>query len=227
MSGYNIARYGSGIAYSRGVQGIILSHYRPKLFVIQYMPLSLEREATYSLAPYFGAKELRQTLSDYPYNVKVKFELFKTFRFNSQVLTIFYRLFNNYDSSDGYVPLSGVSGADRTKNNERSAVNLKPGIGESILREFIEKAKINNVKVIMLAMPVLERDELESYDIYKRIAKEYDIPFLDFVQTDSLSSDYFWDSNHLNDKGAKKFSSLLGEEIKRLPKEDFNEKSKF
>jgi hypothetical protein len=217
MRAYNVARYGSGIAYSKGVQNIILSHYRPKLFVMQYMSLSLEREAAYSLAPYLGNNELKQMLSNYPSNVKVKFELFKTFRFNSQVLTMLYRLFNDYDPYNGYVPLYGVSGIDRTENfNERLAPNFKLEIGKSLLKEFIEEAKKNNIKVIMLAMPVLKRDEFESYDIYKRIAKEYSVPFLDFTQTNLLALDYFWDSNHLNDNGAKKFSSFLGEEIKRL-----------
>jgi len=218
ITSYNLARYGSGISYSRGIEHVILSSYHPRIFVLQCMPLSLEREAVYSLAPYLRNKELKQMLSRYPYNVKVKFELFKTFRFNSQILTMLYRLFNDYDSSSGYVPLYGISGANRTENfnNEKIVPNLKYEIGKSLLEEFIEEAKMNNVKVIMLAMPVLERDEAESYNTYRQIAKNYDIPFLNAVQTSLLSSDCFWDSSHLNDDGARRFSSFLGEEIKRL-----------
>lgn len=222
VANYNIARFGSGVVYSKAVQGIILSHYRPKVFVIQYMHLPLLDDTVYRLAPYLGDKELSRILSFYPYNVRLKIELFKTIRFNSQILTIFYRLLEKYDSTNGYVPLYGVSSMDRTESfvNNRGLLKLKPGVGESVLKEFMAEAKKNNIKVIMLGMPVLGKDEIGSFDTWKNLAKENGIPILDFLQTNQLSLDCFRDSTHLNDRGAREFSFLLGREINKLLKEE-------
>lgn len=224
ITAYNIARYGSGIIYSKGIQDLILSYYHPKLFVIQYMPLTTERGAIYSLAPYFDNKKVCDILSYYPFLVRLKYSLTKTLRYNSLLLTIFYRLFAEYDTAFGYVPLYGVSEIDKTERADglgSDQEKLSEWLGECFLIKFIEDAKEKNgAKVIILIMPTLKERDMASYPVYKKVALRYGVPILDFSKEENLriglSRDFFWDVNHLNNKGAVKFTQVLAAEIAKI-----------
>lgn len=223
MSAYNIARYGSGVLFSYGAEAIILPHYRPKLFVIQAMSLTKEREALDSLAPYFDNRNVKRLLSYYPYDIKIKYNFFKTARYNSILLTIIYRLFTDYDPYDGYVPLYGISNINRAvRLQNRGSGRLFSFIsGKNLLVKFIEEARREMVDVIIVEMPTLHNQRSDSYNACMDISRRYNVTLLDFSRKEKdfkLSSDYFRDASHLNDEGAKVFSSVLGEEIARLMK---------
>jgi len=225
MSSYNIARSGNGILYSKGVESVILSYYRPKLFVIQVMSLSSEREALVSLAPYLDNRKVKKLFSYYPLRVTAKYYLFRTSRYNSMLLTMIHRLFANYDPNDGYVPLFGTSSMDKTKLSSEDSAGMPFSLssGKNLLIEFIEEAKKNSVDMIMINMPAMKEEKDVSCEIYKSIAKIYNIEFFDFSVSKEnkymrLQGDYFWDEGHLNNNGAGVFSSMLGSEIVKFIK---------
>jgi hypothetical protein len=93
--------------------------------------------------------------------------------------------------------------------------------GLTELKEIIKGCKQNNIKVYFIWSPSYY--EAQSYQIsYKNyidstlqnISKENDIRYLNF-SSDSISFDrkYFYNSSHMNKKGAKLFSEKIGKFI--------------
>ncbi|NQT07269.1 MAG: hypothetical protein HQ575_06995 [Candidatus Omnitrophica bacterium] len=219
LSGYNASMDGSGIVFAKGFESIILSHYYPKAFVLQVMPLKEERGAISKLAPYFTNSEVRQLISYYPISIRVRYSFFKSSCYNSLLLFIIKRLLIKHGSNDGYRPLYGVKTGDSLVREE-AKIAFKNG--EYVLKAFIEKARKNHIEVIIIKMPTLEQEKNYCYDTYSDFAKIYNIPLIDFSVKDNKhmrwAKEYFYDDYHLNNKGATAFSLVLGEEINTLRK---------
>ncbi len=219
LTSYNISCDGRGIVYSRGAEVLIISEYQPKMFVVQVMPLSDERSALYSLAPYLYNEKIRELFELYPFHLRAKYILSRAIRYNSLLITCLSRLFIDYDTHKGYKPLIGNSSKDRTRTPGERVSNtfFDSKNGERLLLDFVREAKSNSIDMIFVEMPSLDSVKTGSYAIYRKIAQEYGIAFLDSssIKLDrlQLSPGHFWDKNHLNHKGAKVFSAFIGKEI--------------
>ncbi|MCL7763648.1 hypothetical protein MPF19_09500 [Polaribacter sp. Z014] len=95
-----------------------------------------------------------------------------------------------------------------------------------IFENYIAECKKNKINILLIYPPtyykynkyIKNQDDIISY--YTSISKKYDVPFIDY-STNFLvySTDYFYNSQHLNKKGAEIFTKILGEDIKKiLPK---------
>jgi len=227
LSGYNASADGGGIVFAKGFESVIMSYYCPKVFVIQIMPLDSERGSLNRLAPYFNNSEVRNLLSYYPCNIRLKYALFKTSRYNSMLQSIIKRLFVKFGSRHGYRPQFGsqsVMKPGKTIPPQKTGLTVQSE--EIILRNFIEKAINSNIDVIIVKMPTLKQEKNNYYDVYSNFAKIYNIPLIDLSEKDDghtqWTKEYFWNNGHLNNKGATVFSSLLGKEINKFIKNGKN-----
>ncbi|GHS97432.1 hypothetical protein FACS189421_04230 [Bacteroidia bacterium] len=92
----------------------------------------------------------------------------------------------------------------------------------SEMREYISKAEQDSIKIALVFAPqyieyqqmVLNRQDV--IDFWSNLAKETDVLFLDYTP-DSISYDkqYFYNSQHMNKKGAELFSRKLAEDLKK------------
>lgn len=60
----------------------------------------------------------------------------------------------------------------------------------------------------------------KDYSIVHAICNRYQIPLLDYVNDNRFSGKYelFFDGSHLNEKGAKIYSSIVASDVKQLIK---------
>jgi hypothetical protein len=93
----------------------------------------------------------------------------------------------------------------------------------SILANLISFCKTNNIIVILVYSPeysgiiqiTSNQDSIQQ--IYNKIAQCYGINYLDFINdTISRSKNLFYNSQHLNIAGAKKFSTSLANKISEI-----------
>lgn len=92
-----------------------------------------------------------------------------------------------------------------------------------ILDKFLRQCRQEGIQVILVFAPiyigVTEKMENPQYmfDFFQQIADKYDYPILNYTY-DSLSYDttYFYNSTHLNRRGAELFSSKLAHDIEKL-----------
>jgi hypothetical protein len=89
-----------------------------------------------------------------------------------------------------------------------------------LFRDFLEESRAKDITVFLVYPPTYHefhsylnnRQEILSF--YKKIAEEYAIPFMDYSNC-FLSQDksYFYNSQHLNKKGAELFSQQVANDI--------------
>lgn len=85
------------------------------------------------------------------------------------------------------------------------------------LHKIVDLCKKNDIKLVLVRMPLYPTYfKTKNEILYQRIRKEYfsDVPFLDFHSV-SFKDDEFGDYDHLNYKGAKRFSIFLDVLIKQ------------
>lgn len=87
---------------------------------------------------------------------------------------------------------------------------------EYYLRKIIEYCDEHEIELLIIKTPDANR-EIDStiFNTVGLIAEEYGVPFLDFNLYDEeiglVSSDFYYDANHLNVTGARKCSDFLGD----------------
>ena len=95
-----------------------------------------------------------------------------------------------------------------------------PSIG--LFENFLEECKEKNIQVIMVYAPeyiegqsyVINRKEIISY--FENYSNIHDIPFIDYSgNVICTKKEYFYNSLHLNKKGAERFTNLLITDIKK------------
>lgn len=92
-----------------------------------------------------------------------------------------------------------------------------------LFTRFLEYCKQNNISVIFVCTPeyyeaqkmLINRDSIMH--IYKNYSIKYNVPILDY-SNDSIcrDSNNFYNSQHLNNIGAKKFNTKLVQDLKKL-----------
>lgn len=91
----------------------------------------------------------------------------------------------------------------------------------SDLEDFVQVLLDNNVVPILLTAPTysgfnkhLNKSYIESnLEATKKIAEKYNIEYWDFEESDQFNIEDFYDMEHLNRKGALKFSTMLNDSI--------------
>jgi hypothetical protein len=88
-----------------------------------------------------------------------------------------------------------------------------------IFIEYLKLLKENNIKPIVIVCPVSQyyskcfsqKLKDEFYDIVTEVRKNYNFQIIDYFNNELFENDDFYDVSHLNDKGAKKFTSILND----------------
>jgi len=157
---------------------------------------------------------------------------FPLFRYNNHfdlikagILSYFGK--NKYQSKSykGFIPIrDGWNGKfEEVKRTEPSSFLFMKN--DSTIREldnFLTYCDDSGIKVIFVYAPTyydatqLMTNSTDMHNLFSSLAGKHNIPILDYAN-DSIcySKEFFFDSNHLNDKGASKFSRHLAEDLKK------------
>lgn len=99
----------------------------------------------------------------------------------------------------------------------------------SLMEKFITECKENNIKLILLYPPdyidrhISNRSEVVS--TYQNISEKHGLQFIDYSENEiCMKRDFFYNSNHLNLKGAELFSRQLASDLKKTDFETAGEK---
>ena len=222
---YNVGRDGTSIFYDYAILLGILKRYVPKIIILNFddQELGINQQSYDELSvllPFYkNHPEIRSIV-----NLKSPYEKYKLlshiYPYNSSIFTIAVgnMEFNKKRSEDidGYVPLKKVwtkpvknGGAYFNKKLDTNKIKMY----NWFIKDCIEK----NIKLYIICAPVFIKGNHQSNSISlgKKIANTYKINFFDF-SGDSVflnSPGLFADISHLNDKGARIFSSKVAQKI--------------
>ncbi len=222
---YNVGVQGQGILFHSALQKIILERTRPKLIILNVDSYWLfESQKVYDrlidLRPYYGNHHdiLKPVLSLQSRCTDLKM-LFKSYQTNSTILHAIKYYFFPQNDLDGYMPFN------ENKKNCVFSEYKTPGSNEEInlalddhfiaaFASFIKNAKNKNIRMVIGVSPNYYGDDAStnrSMDVMRSIAVNEQIPWYDFSHDRHFKnkSEFFYDIDHLNSKGADLFTELF------------------
>ena len=221
--------YNGGIDASNNIFAhyIMLNHllacHTPKVICLEVQVNDFNRQAgTFNsisfFAPYFGLNE--QADSVFRLSGRYwKYKISHLYRYNSKAVSNIAGLaINRHEGGDnGYIPNPQpvhhpeVLKLTKTQNNTDSTKIC-------YIHRFVNLCQQHHVKLIFMISPMFSKVDSDYYDVLKSLAKQNEIPFLDY-HTAGLFLDhpeYFRDITHLWDKGARAYSSIFASDLKRI-----------
>lgn len=223
LSAYNAGVDGNGIVLATGLYEMMKARYSPKVIIYDVEP-------TFDINVY--AEDGNNTryigeLRPYSWNPQVKgiicrvdlSEQYKTlssmFRYNSKIMDLLKDqvVLSGY-TLDGYAPLKGeMKTAPKKKNTEKA--NECDSIKLKMMEEFISRMSQSETKLIVIASPKYGATSSKVFTPIKDMCNRYNVEFWDYYNTPNFQKmEYFKESMHLNDKGARSFTESVA---KRLP----------
>lgn len=108
-----------------------------------------------------------------------------------------------------------------SKNWEKALSNAKEKY--AMLEDIASICKKKNILLVLITTPcwrdytnMLDKRQLSTmYDLISQFPKSHDVVYLDYLRDDRFEPNDFYDSNHLSDIGAVKFSKILRDDIKK------------
>lgn len=222
---YNAGYDGNGVVLSYGILSMIVERYNPKLVVFDVEPTfdiyeykgdNNNKRYIKNLKPYFRNSNIGNIIT----NVSME-EWYKAhsgmMRYNTSIVQKvldYYRM--NKSSNHGYVPLYGEYTGDVNKPEDTDATI------DSLKLEFFEElldiTGNNNVKIMVVASPRYGSDNSDVLNPLFDICKKNKVQILDYYADDEFMQhkEWFKEPMHLNNVGAKIFSSIVCEEINKI-----------
>lgn len=222
VSCYNAADWGiKNIFYHFGTLGNILSRYSPQTIILEIHPCDFlntpfsGKERAGSLAPYCGmSKECDEMLklsgNYWPY------QLSWVYRYTGNFPDLITGRWGSMDRSlKGWKPLDGVLDTTGVKAEEYP-FDVDPE-RINLLERFISECQSRNIQLSIIVSPMYVCSKEDVYKIPRELANKHHIPFIDHYRDSTFvgHSELFYDSGHLNRKGAEIYSEIIAKEIKR------------
>lgn len=225
IKSYNVGREGAGIFFHYAVLLSSLDRYTPKVIILDldyrdfyFTSNNFGPNAVKEAAPFYGkiSKEFDSLLVRNYYDKF--FYQSNLFKFNKKFFPIITGAIKNEKKYDGYVPVSGVlNSVPKDSISEVYTVNKDL---VDVTKEFILKAKKNNIKLIIVLSPSFKKLPKQFDKYISSLQTKYNIKVINhFKDTTFLNHPkYFRDIDHFNDKGAKLYSKIISKEINNIIK---------
>jgi hypothetical protein len=92
------------------------------------------------------------------------------------------------------------------------------------MKELAEFCRSHHVQLVLITTPCWHSyyDNLNSeqltkmYELTHKFIQENNLPYFDYLKDSRFKADDFYDSNHLSDVGAIKFTKILDKDIRSI-----------
>jgi hypothetical protein len=224
LSTYNVGREGTGIYFHYAILLATLERYNPKVVV-----LDLDFRDYYNRGGNFGTDVFKELL---PYYGKVNpvfdslvtpewydplFAQSSLYKYNKKFFNIVSgTIEKGKNNHSGYRPLIGNwDKVSRLDDTEELIVDNR--LAQSI-RAFIQKAKNNGIKVIIVLSPSFREMPIEFASYVESIPSIYKVDVLNHYNDSTFLGNYdlFHDEEHLNNLGAEVYSKQIAKEINAI-----------
>lgn len=234
---YNLALDGTEFMVQKAQYDLYLKHNKQPKYVIQTVSSgtlvkNLEIRNQVQFAPYFNLKEVRSLARKYDgfvwYDYYLPFVRY-TGEFEQIVDGSFSALnihLKKNGKYKGYLEKEAQwdsSFADFKKVNPAGIRWDFDSASITLFKDFLRESKARGIQVYLIYPPTYSEfhpylnNRQEILDFYTEVAKEFDFPFLDYSNCLlSLDKQYFYNSQHLNKRGAELFSRLVAKDLASL-----------
>jgi hypothetical protein len=234
ISVYNCGRDEMGITYTTAVLPIVYKRYAPRYIIIEVLPTELanrgrelsERHISTVLLPFANKYPSLWTTVAYPGKDEVyKSAVSRIYPYNSLIGSLFQNTYTTlgHKTDLGYEPLLNIMDSNTyTKsfwNNFRKAVGVDPDLARRF-SDALDTALAHGTKVFVMISPFYFQNDIsnsESVQALKQISADRGVVVMDwsfdprFVRHPRL----FNDDLHLNDSGAKLYTRIIIDTLRK------------
>ncbi len=218
LSTYNCGFKGSNSIYDYSLEQLVFDRYIPKIIIYdysyitsKYMPDKNPYDTLYPMYPFFKNKKVFDLIKQ-----RDRFEKYKFFShmypYNSKVHSILiFNIFRSIRKSEkGYRPqfisLPMTEELSTIKDVKYDEVLV------DYLVDFWEEAIKQNVRLFVCLSPRYKKGTYLMPEKARQFIEEHNIPVIDFnldSNKEFLDTTLYRDANHLNNTGARVFSTRL------------------
>lgn len=219
LSCYNCGKSGQGFIYNYALLRVLMEKYTPNLIIYDFYPtadLAYGDNTRYitDLRPYRKEKGVMDIIVDVDPSEKYK-TISSMYCYNyicNEIILNYFRPNSGEKSINGFVSTKKIFNPQKTKTivpPRDSVDSLKLKYAE----KFIQLAK--NTKFVIVISPYWDFHDFEYVRKAKELADKYSVPFYDFSSNKDFAhnNEYFFDTIHMNDKGAERFTNELVKQI--------------
>jgi hypothetical protein len=237
---YNLGMDGTPIGLQNARWKMFLEYNsNPKILILNVDLLSLDKgKRIYSYGqylPYLNNKHIENAIIEYKQNIKYLTRI-PLLKYNSSfalirkgIVNYFYPE-NNYGYIDGFCERNdiweeGLANVKKILNKDGNIIFPENNLndGKRILEELIQSCVKERIKILLVHTPYYYKlynhlpQQKELINYLNTVSYKFNVPFIDY-SSDSLmySTDYFYNTTHLNNKGASIFSSKLANKLKNI-----------
>lgn len=221
---YNAGYDGNGIVLSYGILSMIVERYKPKLVIFDVEPAfdiyeykedNNNKRYIHYLKPYFRTSEVGDIIREVSLEEWYKVHS-GMIRYNTSIVQmILDNLRECSTKNKGYAPLYGKYTKEPEKKVE-GAKFLLDSFKLECVEKLIELAKDNNIPIIVMVSPHYGSEDSKDLRPVFDICEKNQVPFIDYYADEEFMQhkDWFKEPMHLNDDGAKVYTSIVSKKIK-------------
>lgn len=222
---YNGGNDGNGVILAYGILEMILERYQPKVVVFDVEPafdiVEYDQDFNHTryishLKPYYRKRVASEIIKDISTEEWRKVQS-GMIRYNTEIVEILVdNVLDRGVENCGYLPLNGEM------LKEPDVKESKPPVQDPFKLKYIEKlitlCQSHGLTLILVGSPKYGAKDSSALQPVKDIADNYGIRFLDYYASPIFMKhkDWFKEPMHLNKEGARQFSRLLANDLKRV-----------
>ena len=220
---YNAGIDGNGIIMSYGFLKMITDRYTPKAIIYDVSGFDLYEDdnSKYlgSLRSYYEFEGIRDVFADVDDSERLKMRS-SLYKYNSNFMGLLAdNIHPSYTFEKGYWPsYETMDYEPEAKNEELGPID---SLKLSYLEKFIKLSEEKEISLVFCASPTYYTTYNEHfYDPVKSLCNKYNVPFLDYYGYEEMCCDkkYFSNATHLNDVGARVYTSTIINELREILK---------
>lgn len=221
MTCYNTGEDGNGIILCYGFLKMITQRYTPKLIIYDVTGFDMHKDDNMKyldlMKPYYHEPGIDSIF--WTVNPKSRIMMLSNlYRFNTTCLRVignYIHPMNSYPK--GYLALYKTMNYEpEIKEDHKKAVDT---LKIHYFEEFIKLANYNKILLVCCSSPYYKApSDDNNYQPIKQLCERYDVPFLYFGAESEISSNklFFSDRTHMNDDGARLYTSKVISAIKLI-----------
>lgn len=235
MSVYNCGRDEMGITYTSAVFPYAIERHKPKYVLIEVLPTELsavgksveiQRIATRLLPFAHRHPGLWPAIAAAGKMEVYKAWVSKIYPYNSLIGSIIQNTYTDFvhQTIRGYEPLHGAIDSATFKPTHWMNMKSLTGVDSALkarLVSVLDLAAENGIQAFVVISPFyypLHIDGNDSYEALPHIAAAHGAGFLDWSKDPrfQMHPELFYDDVHLNDSGARLYSGIIADTLKKL-----------
>jgi hypothetical protein len=227
MSYYNCSLDGNGIVLMYGRYKMLSSRYNPKLVIYDvYQPYDIEQSDNTRFLPYLRPFYDRPGIDSILWSVdeaeRVKMVSYM-YRYNSRLFELISDCLEPQETIDGYTPLEGTM--QESKYTPPSTLRKLDKEADKLKLYYLERliqACKGKSKLVFVASPYYGPNTYSSFKPLQKLCRKYDVPFYNFQDNGFYNKhpEWFYDTSHLNETGAKVWTKQIIHIIKQSTTND-------